>query len=192
MKNTLVAAALAALMLTGCSTVRVRHGFTVNDYVGVALEYATSHDLAGVNTFGPMPKEFDCQRTAATVVGDAQGRLVPGHRLAATCLHVALKGPLGKHGAVVPQPFSGTPLTVVAIGVEYSRAGKFFGAQPLHAAPDVKTCVWQAHDVIDSNQKAGKVPLGNSLLVYCLPIPFLPPDAAPPADTLAPGSATTL
>jgi hypothetical protein len=130
--------------------------------------------LTGLDPFGPFAKEFDCTQYATTVIGQAADKLPRGDLMSSTCLHIAMKGPLGKHGAVVPQPFSGRPVTVAAVGVEFDRHGGFVGAQRLHYARDLKTCIWEAHDVIDSNQRDGKVPLGNSLLIYCVPIPGIP------------------
>ena len=154
-------------------------GFLANDFLTVTLEYAGPRELVGVDTYGPAVKAFQCERSAAAAVAQAHAMLPPGHLLTATCLHVLFKGPLGPDGAVVAQPFHGKPLEVIAVGVEFTHSGKFFGAEALHRASDVGTCVREAHEVIESNRRHGKIPEGNSLVIYCMPVPVIPKDASP-------------
>jgi hypothetical protein len=175
MKNLLV---LAALALTACAAippkpVAVKAGFAANDFLIVALEYAGPRELAGVNTFGPAPKSELCQRASAALIAQGHDVMPAGHTLVATCLHVKFSGPL-EHGAVIMQPFVGAPLAYLKVGVEYTASGGFVGAEPLNATADAETCRNQAREIIDSTAKDGKIPAGNSLLIYCVPIPVLP------------------
>lgn len=174
MKYLFVLFALAIGLLAGCSRVASvpRYAFTVDQFVAVALEYQGPHALIGVDTYGPTAKEFACVRSTQAAISQSDDMVPKGHTLVATCLHVAFGGPLS-HGAAISVPIAGTPYEYVTIGVEYAGNGEFVGAQALHSSPDLKTCMREARDVIGSNYRDGHVAAGNSLLLYCTPIPVL-------------------
>lgn len=187
MKNVLLALALAVVAacggyfagIVGSRTDFVpalhptqRAGFAVDQFTAVSLEYADAHDLVGVDTYGPTAKAFACERASAAALAQSHDMLPPGHAMAMTCLHVKFTGPV-KHGRVVMQPFHGTPLEYVSIAEEFTASGKFYGAEALHRSANASACRSSSRDVIDTNYREGKVPAGNSLLIYCLPVPVL-------------------
>lgn len=149
-----------------------QNSFTVDDFIAVAMEYQGPSTLVGVDTYGPTDKEEVCQRSTAAAVVQSDDMLPHGHTMVTTCLHVKFGGPLPR-GAAVTVPVAGTPFEYMTIGVEYTHAGDFVGAEALHPAPDVKTCMREARDVIGSNYKDGHVAAGNSLILYCVPVPVI-------------------
>lgn len=174
MKKFLAIALLA--LLGGCASapsMPATPTFTADTFLVVALEYHGPTTLEGANTFGPVDKETLCYRAASAVVAQAQSMIPAGHMMVATCLHVSFKGPLPK-GAVVSQPFQGSPLAYVLVAIMFDGRGHYVGSRPLHVARDVNVCKAQARDLIDSNIKEGNVPPSASLLIYCLPIPVAP------------------
>jgi len=149
------------------------HGaFSVDEFVAVALEYHGPRALIGADTYGPTPEEYSCVRSAQAGVAQSDDLLPSGHKLVTTCIHVKFGGPLPR-GAALAVPVTGTPFEYLTIGVEYAKSGAFVGAQALHAAPDVKTCMKEAHEVIDDNYRGGEIAAGNSLLLYCMPVPVI-------------------
>lgn len=178
-----IAYLIILLALAGCAKTShpiaiapsAARAFTVDQFVAVVMEYSGSRALVGADTHGPTAKEEPCARSAAAAM--SQGDVLPkGHKLVTTCLHVKFAGPLPS-GAAIQTPVSGTPFEYLTIGVEYAKAGDFVGAQALHPAPDAKTCMHEARDVIDSNYKDGHIAAGNSLLLYCLPVPVIDTDS---------------
>lgn len=147
-------------------------GFDVDQFIAVTMEYQGAHALIAADTYGPTTKEFDCSRSAEAAVAQSDNVLPAGHTMVTTCLHVKFGGPLPR-GVALPIPIAGTPFEYLTVGVEYTAAGGFVGAQALHSAPDVRTCMAEARDVIASNYRDGTVPAGNSLLLYCMPVPTL-------------------
>lgn len=179
-----LAALLLTSLLTACSPVAATaslpqtNSLSVDQFLVVALEYAGPRQIIGVDTLGPTPKEALCERAVAAAVAQGQSVVPAGHFLSATCLHIRFTGPLTK-GAVVVQPFVGQPLEVISIAVEFTGTGDFVGAQALHPYPDAATCVKASQAAVDGTYKAGKVPNGGSLLVYCLPVPVAPVHIVP-------------
>ena len=151
--------------------------FTVDQFLMIAMEYDGTHSIVGVDTYGPSEKEFLCQRGAAAAVSQAQGKLARNHTLVTSCLQVEFGGPLPK-GAVAIVPAGFTPIEYVTVAIEYTSSGDFLGAKALHAAPDAKTCHREARDVLDTNYKSGKVPSGNSMILYCVPAPSIKRNAS--------------
>jgi hypothetical protein len=176
MKTLAVAILLAALgFVAGVSATPVKsqsNTFTVDQFVAVALEYQGARALVGANTYGPTDKEFECIRGAQAGVSQSDDILPAGHKLVTTCIHVLFSGPL-PNGVAVAVPPTGIPIEYLTIGVEYTGGGDFKGAQALHVAPDLKTCMSEARDLLKSNYGDGSVPAGNSPLLYCTPIPML-------------------
>ena len=174
--------ALLLLALVGCSKLpsstwtvaspSAHTKFTVDQFVAVAMEYQGSRSIFGIDTYGPTGNAFKCGRSAQAAVSQSGDMLPHGHTLVTTCLHVKFGGPLPR-GAALAVPIAGTPFEYVTIAVEYTKVGTFVGAQALHDSPDLKTCMRQAHDVIQSNYSGGQVSAGNSLLLYCTPVPVL-------------------
>lgn len=181
---------LTLALLAGCATVptlttrtvsapspTMAHGaFAVDQFISVAMEYQGTRALIGANTYGPTPKEYDCVRSAQAGVAQSDDALPAGHQLVTTCLHVKFGGPLPR-GAALAVPVAGTPFEYLTIGVEYAKSGSFVGAQPLHPAPDLKTCMREAREVIDDNYKDGHVGKDDSLLLYCMPVPVIEHDS---------------
>jgi hypothetical protein len=184
MKRMYVVLASLAL-LAGCSRAPLgmwkvmnagaNSAFTVDQFIAVALEYQGPRAIAGIDTYGPTAKEFACERAAEAAVSQSGDMLPPGHTLVTTCLHIAFGGPLPK-GAAVSVPITGKPFEYVTIGVEYTRVGEFLGAQAMHSSPDLATCMREARDVIRSNYADEHVAAGDSLLLYCTPVPTLEQD----------------
>jgi hypothetical protein len=172
----LFAAIVAGTFLTASYLLKMwsRSGFQVDQAVGVVVEYHGPRTVTGVNTVGPTDHPEACPRAMAQIIGSAQDAVPAGDAIIGTCLNVKFGGPLSKKGAVIVQPFAGTPLEYILVGVEYDVKGAFIGAEGLHAAPDAATCQKQARDMIDSNQAQGNIRPGASLLIYCLPVPVLP------------------
>jgi hypothetical protein len=161
-------------LVSGCARqTPTPHGaFVVDQFVAVAMEYQGTHALVGANTYGPTPKEYSCVRGAQAGVAQSDDMMPAGHQLVTTCIHVLFGGPLPK-GAALAMPVSGEPFEYLTIGVEYAKSGAFVGAQALHPAPDLKTCMREAREVIDDNYKGGQIEAGNSLLLYCMPVPVI-------------------
>ncbi len=158
------------------------HPFVADTYLTVGLDYQSATVLAGVSTYGPTPKAVMCERAEAAFVAESKGMEPPGHTAAATCLHVRFSGPAPK-GQVVMQPGTAKPIAVVLIGVEYDSLGKWYGAEALHSTDSAKVCEKQANVVLADNLKNGRVPKGNTLLIYCLPVPALPAQKVPRDDS---------
>jgi len=187
MKKVLASLLFAALFsVSAAASQPATHGFTADQYITVALEYAGPRTLVGVNTFGPFDKAVLCERGTVAAISQAyqSGAVPKGHLLAATCLHVKIKGPLLRP-VVVMTPFQGVPLGYVSIAVEYDTAGVFVGSQPLHASPDAATCKKTNEDVLARNPVAP----GKSLLIYCVPIPAMTGQAS--SEALPPGAQST-
>lgn len=172
-----LAALLFAALVAGCAKspqpIASNHfGFSIDQYIAVALEYQGPRSLIGADTYGPTEKEFECVRSDAAGIAQSDDMLPHGSTLVTTCLHVKFGGPLPK-GAVAILPEVRGTFEYVTVGVEYGYGGGFVGAETLHIAPDRPTCLKEAHDVLDSNYQDGHVEPGNSLLLYCIPIPVL-------------------
>jgi len=168
---------LLLFFIAACSpNAKVAHtGFAVDEFVAITLEYQGPRAVVGIDTYGPTKRAFKCGQTGAAAVSQSDGLIPKSHTMVATCLHVDFGGPLPK-GAAVEIPVTGTPFEYVTIGVEYTKEGHFVGAQALHSSPDAKTCMREAHDVIDTNYENGQVAADNSLLLYCMPIPAIETD----------------
>lgn len=171
-------AILLLALLSGCSHApqSAKHGFVVNDFLTITMEYQNPRELVGVDTQGPTRKAFKCEQAGEAAIMQSDGMIPKSHRLVATCLHISFGGPLPK-GSAVSIPVSGTAFEYVTIGVEYTKQGHFFGAQALHSSPDKATCLREAKDVLGSNYRDGHVKAGNSLLLYCMPVPVLEDNA---------------
>lgn len=163
------------LLAMACASAADHPSFTVDQFIAVAMEYQGPRDLVGADTYGPTTKEFDCSKGEQAAVAQS-GDLIPaGHTMVTTCLHVKFGGPLPR-GAALAVPETGQPYEYLTVGVEYTASGRFVGAQALHAASDVKTCMAEAKDLLKSNYADGSIPAGNSLLLYCMPVPTIQND----------------
>jgi hypothetical protein len=169
MLRTILTAFIAVLAFGVCAAAPATH-FSVNQFVLVALEYDAHSSLAGVDTYGPAPSTFRCTVAATHAIIDADKQLPKGHTLVTTCLHVMFGGPLPK-GAAVAIPSKKAPPEYITVGVEYGPGGKFVGAQALHASLTIKTCMHESKSVLQSNYADGHVSAGNSLILYCVPVP---------------------
>ena len=145
---------------------------SVNDFIGIGLQYNHAGFLTGADILGRAPKEEICEHNAELVAdySYAHGFVTGGDKLVVSCLHVLFLKPI-THGQVVVQPDVAHSMGFIGIGLEYTVDGKFFGAERLGEAPDVKTCVKEGNDTISSSYRHGKVKDGNSLLIYCIPVP---------------------
>jgi hypothetical protein len=180
-RNFISLVAILALLVVSIpqDSSRANQKFAVDEYMALALEYSGPQTLLGINTLQPVPKAVQCQRGVAAAIVQAHDYLPEGHTMIATCLHVKFTGPI-PNGAVVVNPFSGSPLEYVNVATEYDSSGNFVGAQALNPAPDMQTCVNESKDLVKTNYTLGKIPPGNSLIIYCVPIPVLPTDGTQP------------
>lgn len=176
-----LATILASLMLPLCAQAGTVSWFWrvggvppafVNDFVGIGMQFDPAGHLEGVDILGRAPKPTACERNSAITMDYtyAHGLVPKGHTLVTTCPHVSFAGQI-KHGQVLVQPFKGAQRGFIAVGVEYTLTGRFYGAQALGRAADLKTCLSNGHATIDSSYRAKKIPAGNSLLIYCLAVP---------------------
>ena len=85
-------------------------------------------------------------------------------------MHVAFRGPL-VHGAVAVVPTNTPAHGYISVAVEYNTSGHWVGAQPLHGSSDAASCINEAKHLLKTNYTHGRVPAGNSLIVYCLALP---------------------
>ena len=148
------------------------HGFTVNQFVLIAMEYTADDDVAGIDTYGPTASQFRCTRAAANAITESEKVMPKGHRLVTTCLHVMFGGPL-PHGVAAVIPSKAKPLEYITVGVEYAADGHFVGAQALHPSLTVAQCMNESHAMLKSNYSSGRVHSGRSLILYCVPVPVL-------------------
>ncbi len=172
---------LVAAVLTGCaSTPRapMASGFSVDQFIAVTLQYH-GDTLAGASTYGPTEKKFACERAGESAVVQSKGLLPKGDQLVATCLRIAFGGPLPA-GAEPVEPAQIMPLEWITIAVEYDAHGGFVGAQALYTSADVESCHAKNVVKVKSNYADGHVAAGNSLLLYCLPVPSLSDDEGMP------------
>ena len=144
----------------------------VNDFVGIGMQFDPAGHLEGVDILGRASKPAMCERNSAITMDYtyAHGLVPKGHTLVTTCLHVSFAGKIA-HGQVIVQPSKDSHRGFIAVAMEYTSVGKFYGAQALGRAPDLKTCIRNGHDTIDSSYKGKKIRAGNSLLIYCVAVP---------------------
>lgn len=200
MKNLITFAALAVLLVLGvlagvhigsrAPTVHQNRPllvsqthWPVDNVFMLSTEYAAPDQPIHASLYGPTSKEAMCAFAGNASFAQAPKMAPKGQKFDAytsTCLHVAFTKPLGAHGAVIQQPYSGTPLEFLLVGADYNQDGSYRSSGALHAVHDMKTCVFQAHDIIDSNYKDGTTAKGASVLIYCVPVYALPTEKTLP------------
>ena len=155
----------------------------------IAVQYHSPTEIAGVSLYGPTAKESDCIKAAAAYLSQVPAYMPKTDRAAATCLHVVLVG-AAVHGQTIVQPFAGQALAWAIVPIEYDAHGKYLGmgnrdSQAIPGGADAATCKVRADDIRTSSYAEGKVPNGNTLLVYCVGLPAIPASVfAAPGDSV--------
>lgn len=157
----------------------VKPSFNVDAYALVAIQYHAPNVIAGVNLYGPVPKEQQCHEGGAAYLTQIPQYIPKTDRAAATCLEIKFTGPAAG-GQTVLQPFTGTPIAYAIVPIEYDGSGHFVGMgvgdEPRQAIPGGQTateCTARADEIRTSSYGDGRVPAGASLIVYCVGIPRL-------------------
>lgn len=108
---TLAACATAPLKPVAQTQTVVRPHFDVDTFALIAVQYHAPRTIAGVNLYGPVPKEAQCQQGGAAFLSQSSQYMPKEDRAASTCLEVKFTGPVAT-GQTVMQPFSGAPRRV--------------------------------------------------------------------------------